>query len=67
MERTDQTAQQPTPTDTAAEYQRLTRSAVSLLDTADDAARRGDTDAEQRAVTAAGRLLDAANGKGASQ
>ena len=47
------------PTHTALEYQRLQRAAASLLDTADTAAQRGDTATEQRAVQAAGRLLDA--------
>lgn len=46
---------------TATEYAALTRDANALLDTADTAARRGDTDTEQRAEAAAGRLLDAAN------
>jgi hypothetical protein len=45
----------------ADEYRRLTNAAHSLLDTADDAARRGDTATEQRAAAAAGRLLDAAS------
>ena len=46
----------------AAENQRLTRAAQSLLDTADDAARRDDTDTEQRALAAARRLSEAAGG-----
>jgi hypothetical protein len=58
-------SEQPTPT--ADEYRRLTNAAHSLLDTADTAARSGDTATEQRATRAAGRLLDAANGTGASQ
>jgi hypothetical protein len=54
-------SRQPTPT--ADEYQCFTTEAHVLLDTADTAAQRGDTATEQRAVTAAGRLLDAASGK----
>lgn len=46
---------------TADEYQRLMTDASALLDTADDAARRGDTATEQRAVDAATRLHDAAS------
>jgi len=46
----------------AAETQRLHRAAKSLLDTADNAARRGDTATEQRALQAARRLSEAAGG-----
>jgi hypothetical protein len=53
--------------DTATEYARLQAAAHQLLDTADTAARRGDTDTEQRAEQAAGRLLNAANKIGSTQ
>lgn len=46
---------------TADEYRRLNNAAQSLLDTADTAARRGDTATEKRATQAAGRLLDTAS------
>lgn len=53
--------------DTATEYAALTRDAIALLGTADAAARRGDTDTEQRAEAAAGRLLNTANQIGSTQ
>lgn len=50
-----------TPQDTADEYARLQRAAHQMLDTADQAARDNNPQREQRAVQAAGRLLDQAN------
>ncbi|MBL1107371.1 hypothetical protein JK361_22655 [Streptomyces sp. 5-8] len=55
------------PTHTALEYQRLQRAAHSLMDTADAAARRGDTATEDRARAAAGRILDTAKQVGRQQ
>lgn len=49
------------PNPTANEYARLQAAAHQLLDTADQAARQGDTTTEQRAEAAAARLLDATN------
>jgi hypothetical protein len=46
-------------TQTAAEYRRLHNAAHQMLNAADTAARNGDHTTEQRAQTAAGRLLDA--------
>lgn len=65
MNRSQPQPAQPTPT--AVEYARLHNAAHQLLDTADTAARRGDSATEQRAEAAASRLLDAAQQIGAEQ